>query len=97
MLQRFLDPATLALASISGLDLVARTVVDGFVAGLHPSPDFGLSQEFAEYRAPRISASSAPEPGEHSNADPLLIPPRLSPRLRVSAVSREPALSRSPR
>jgi uncharacterized protein (DUF58 family) len=49
MLQRFLDPAT--LASIDGLDLVAKTVVDGFVAGLHRSPDFGFSQEFAEYRA----------------------------------------------
>src|ERR1700742_5103622 len=49
MLQRFLDPAT--LASISGLDLVAKTVVDGFVAGLHRSPDFGFSQEFAEYQA----------------------------------------------
>jgi len=49
MLQRFLDPAT--LASISGLDLVAKTVVDGFVSGLHRSPDFGFSQEFAEYRA----------------------------------------------
>jgi uncharacterized protein (DUF58 family) len=31
--------------------LVAQTVVDGFVAGLHRSPDFGFSQEFAEYRA----------------------------------------------
>ena len=49
MLQRFLDPAT--LAAISGLDLVAKTVVDGFIAGLHRSPDFGFSQEFAEYRA----------------------------------------------
>jgi len=49
MLQRFLDPQL--LASISGLDLVAKTVVDGFVAGLHRSPDFGFSQEFAEYRA----------------------------------------------
>src|SRR3954449_10532360 len=49
MLQRFLDPAT--LASISGLDLIAKTVVDGFVAGLHRSPDFGFSQEFAEYRS----------------------------------------------
>jgi uncharacterized protein (DUF58 family) len=49
MLQRFLDPAV--LSSISGLDLVAKTVVDGFVAGLHRSPDFGFSQEFAEYRA----------------------------------------------
>lgn len=48
-LQRFLDPAT--LASISGLDLVAKTVVDGFIGGLHRSPDFGFSQEFAEYRA----------------------------------------------
>jgi uncharacterized protein (DUF58 family) len=49
MLQRFLDPSI--LAGISGLDLVAKTVVDGFVAGLHRSPDFGFSQEFAEYRA----------------------------------------------
>jgi len=47
--QRFLDPAV--LARISNLDLVAKTVVDGFVAGLHRSPDFGFSQEFAEYRA----------------------------------------------
>jgi uncharacterized protein (DUF58 family) len=49
MSQRFLDPAV--LTGISGLDLIARTVVDGFVAGLHRSPDFGFSQEFAEYRA----------------------------------------------
>ncbi len=46
---RFLDPAV--LAEISGLDLIAKTVVDGFIAGLHRSPDFGFSQEFAEYRA----------------------------------------------
>ncbi|GAC1424474.1 MAG: DUF58 domain-containing protein [Acidobacteriaceae bacterium] len=49
MLQRFLDPAV--LQGISSLDLVARTVVDGFVHGMHRSPDFGFSQEFAEYRA----------------------------------------------
>jgi uncharacterized protein (DUF58 family) len=49
MTQRFLDPAV--LAGISELDLVAKTVVDGFIAGLHRSPDFGFSQEFAEYRA----------------------------------------------
>lgn len=49
MLQRFLDPAV--LHGISSLDLVARTVVDGFVNGMHRSPDFGFSQEFAEYRA----------------------------------------------
>src|ERR1700693_462443 len=48
MLQRFLDPSV--LAGISGLDLVAKTVVDGFVSALHRSPDFGFSQEFAEYR-----------------------------------------------
>ena len=49
MTQRFLDPTV--LAGISSLDLLAKTVVDGFVAGLHRSPDFGFSQEFAEYRA----------------------------------------------
>jgi uncharacterized protein (DUF58 family) len=49
MLQQFLSPQI--LAGISGLDLVAKTVVDGFIAGLHRSPDFGFSQEFAEYRA----------------------------------------------
>jgi uncharacterized protein (DUF58 family) len=49
MSQRFLDPET--LSGISGLELIAKTVVDGFVAGLHRSPDFGFSQEFAEYRA----------------------------------------------
>lgn len=49
MLQRFLDPSV--LSNISGLELIAKTVVDGFVAGLHRSPHFGFSQEFAEYRA----------------------------------------------
>src|SRR5246500_5707106 len=49
MEQRFLKPSI--LAGISGLELVAKTVVDGFVAGLHRSPDFGFSQEFAEYVA----------------------------------------------
>jgi uncharacterized protein (DUF58 family) len=49
MSQRFLDPNV--LTAISGLELIAKTVVDGFVAGLHRSPDFGFSQEFAEYRA----------------------------------------------
>ena len=48
-MQRFLNPDV--LAGISSLDLLARAVVDGCVAGLHRSPDFGFSQEFAEYRA----------------------------------------------
>lgn len=49
MLQRYLEPKT--LAAISSLELISKTVVDGFVAGLHRSPDFGFSQEFAEYQA----------------------------------------------
>jgi len=48
-MQQFLDPNV--LASISGLELIAKTVVEGFVSGLHRSPHFGFSQEFAEYRA----------------------------------------------
>ncbi len=44
-----LDPAV--LARIGGLELVARTVVDGFVAGLHRSPALGATTEFAEHRA----------------------------------------------
>lgn len=47
-IQRFLDPSV--LAGIAHLELVAKTVVDGFISGLHRSPDFGFSQEFAEYR-----------------------------------------------
>lgn len=49
MEQRFLDPKI--LAGIASLELTAKTVVDGFIAGLHRSPDFGFSQEFAEYRS----------------------------------------------
>ena len=49
MIERFLNPSV--LSGLSSLELVARTVVDGFVSGLHRSPDFGFSQEFAEYRA----------------------------------------------
>lgn len=48
MEQRFLDPKI--LAGIASLELTAKTVVDGFISGLHRSPDFGFSQEFAEYR-----------------------------------------------
>ena len=48
-MQRYLQPSV--LSSISGLELVAKTVVDGFIAGLHRSPQFGFSSEFAEYRS----------------------------------------------
>jgi uncharacterized protein (DUF58 family) len=46
--ERLLDPQV--LASLGRLDLVARTVVEGFLIGLHKSPYRGLSQEFAEHR-----------------------------------------------
>ena len=39
------------LAGLANLDLIARTVVEGALIGLHRSPFFGFSQEFAEYRA----------------------------------------------
>jgi len=45
---RFLAPEV--LARISSLELLARTVVEGFISGLHRSPFTGFSTEFAEYR-----------------------------------------------
>lgn len=45
---QFLDPQI--LASIAGMELRARAVVEGFLAGLHRSPYKGFSVEFAEYR-----------------------------------------------
>ena len=47
-IQTLLDPTL--LSRLSNLELVARTVVDGFLTGLHRSPLFGFSLEFAEYR-----------------------------------------------
>jgi uncharacterized protein (DUF58 family) len=38
------------VARIENLELVARQVVEGFIAGLHRSPYHGFSVEFAEYR-----------------------------------------------
>src|SRR6476661_8829965 len=43
------DPAS--LAALGRIEIVARWVVDGFMAGLHRSPRKGFSVEFAEYRA----------------------------------------------
>jgi uncharacterized protein (DUF58 family) len=48
---RFIDPQT--LARIASLELIARTVVEGFISGLHRSPHLGFSVNFAEYRAYR--------------------------------------------
>jgi uncharacterized protein (DUF58 family) len=45
---RFVDPKI--LARIGSLDLLARTVVDGFINGLHRAPYFGASIDFAEHR-----------------------------------------------
>jgi uncharacterized protein (DUF58 family) len=45
---RFVDPKT--LARIGSLELLARTVVDGFINGLHKSPYLGVSIDFAEHR-----------------------------------------------
>jgi uncharacterized protein (DUF58 family) len=38
------------LTALGGLELVARHVVEGFIAGLHRSPHRGFSVEFAEHR-----------------------------------------------
>jgi uncharacterized protein (DUF58 family) len=45
---RFVDPKI--LARIGSLDLLATTVVDGFINGLHRAPYFGASIDFAEHR-----------------------------------------------
>lgn len=44
-----LDPAV--LSRIGNLELLARTVVEGFVNGLHRSPHLGSSTDFAEHRS----------------------------------------------
>ena len=48
MSERLLTPSV--LAAMGRLDLIARTVVEGFLIGLHRSPYHGLSHEFAEHR-----------------------------------------------
>src|SRR5438034_11412462 len=45
---RFVDPKV--LARIRNLELLAKTVVDGFINGLHRAPFFGASIDFAEHR-----------------------------------------------
>jgi uncharacterized protein (DUF58 family) len=45
---RFVDPAV--LARVGSLEFVARSVVDGVINGLHRSPFFGASVDFAEHR-----------------------------------------------
>ncbi len=45
---RFVDPNV--LGRIANLELLARTVVEGFISGLHRSPYLGRSVDFAEHR-----------------------------------------------
>jgi uncharacterized protein (DUF58 family) len=46
---RFIDPEV--LTRLSSVELVAKTVVSGFISGLHHAPYLGLSTDFAEHRA----------------------------------------------
>ena len=46
--RKYLDPDV--LKAISGLELKARLIVEGFVSGMHRSPFHGFSVEFAEHR-----------------------------------------------
>jgi len=46
--RRLLDPAV--VARLAHLDVRARLVVEGFIAGMHRSPFHGFSVEFAEHR-----------------------------------------------
>jgi len=46
--RQFLDPAV--IARLAHLDVRARLVVEGFIAGMHRSPFHGFSVEFAEHR-----------------------------------------------
>ncbi|MEK6249992.1 MAG: DUF58 domain-containing protein [Planctomycetales bacterium] len=46
--RKYLNPLT--LAKIQGLELRARRIVEGYMAGVHRSPYHGFSIEFAEHR-----------------------------------------------
>ena len=45
---RFVDPKV--LMRVGNLELMAKSVVDGFINGLHRAPFFGASIDFAEHR-----------------------------------------------
>ncbi|MCP4568763.1 MAG: DUF58 domain-containing protein [FCB group bacterium] len=46
--RKYLSPDT--VSKLKGMELKARMVVEGFIAGLHKSPYHGFSVEFAEHR-----------------------------------------------
>ena len=58
---RFVDPKV--LARIGNLELVARSVVDGFINGLHRTNVFGASVDFAEHRGYVPATTSAASTG----------------------------------
>jgi hypothetical protein len=60
---RFLDPAV--IARLGSLELRARTIVEGFLSGLHRSPLKGFSAEFAEYRPWKTWAQFDKEIGKY--------------------------------
>ena len=45
---QFLDPAV--ISRLGNMELRARLIVEGYIAGMHRSPYHGFSVEFAEYR-----------------------------------------------
>ncbi len=45
---KYLDPAV--ISKLGNMELKARMIVEGYIAGLHRSPYHGFSVEFAEYR-----------------------------------------------
>lgn len=46
--RKYLDPSV--ISKLKSLELKARTIVDGFIVGLHRSPYHGFSVEFSEHR-----------------------------------------------
>jgi uncharacterized protein (DUF58 family) len=47
-ISKYLDPSV--VSRLGNMDLKARLIVEGYIAGLHRSPYHGFSVEFAEYR-----------------------------------------------
>jgi len=47
--RKYLDPAV--LGKLGNMDLVARSAVEGFFSGLHPSPFHGFSVEYSDHRS----------------------------------------------
>jgi len=68
-----------------GLDLVAKTVVDGFRGRTPPLARFRFSQEFAEYRAYAQAMISATSIGTSSRGTREMLPQALSRRNQLAA------------